>query len=95
MFKIMHAPPSHKIVICIIEATFVTKYIGTIIMYVSEIVMEFVLDVRDIALNEGRQPNDCNMRDGCQGRYTKVSRNTEDQCFCLCLCLFVCNTILT
>lgn len=95
MFKIMHAPPSHKIVICVIEATFVIEYISTIIMYVSEIVMEFVFDGREIALNEGCQHNDCNVCDDCQGTYTKVSRSTEDQCFCLCLCLFVCNTILT
>lgn len=71
MFKILHAPPSHKIVICIIEATFVTQYISTITLYVSKIVMEFVLDIREIALNEH---NGCNMCDGCQGKYTKVSR---------------------
>jgi len=59
MFKIMHAPPSHKAVICIREATFVTEYISTIIMYVSEIIMEFVLVVREIAVNEGCQHNDC------------------------------------
>jgi hypothetical protein len=81
MFKILHAPPSHKIVIFIIEATFVTEYISTIIMYVSAIVMEFVLDVREIALNEGCQHNDCNVCDGCQGKYIKVSRKHRTPVF--------------
>lgn len=73
MCTILHAPLPHKIAVCIIEATFVTEYISTIIMYVSEIVLEFVLDVREIELNEGCQYNDCNVYGGCQGKYTKVS----------------------
>jgi len=81
MFKILHAPPSHTIVICIIEATFVTQYISTVTLYVSKIVMEFVLDIREIALNEGCQHNDCNMCDGCQGKYTKVSRKHRTPMF--------------
>jgi hypothetical protein len=81
MFKILHVPPSHKIVICIIEAKFVTEYISTLKMYVSEIVMEFVLDVREVALNEGCQHNGCNVCDGCQGKYTKVLRKHRTPVF--------------
>lgn len=84
-----------RFVICIIVAAFVTEYISTIKIYVFETVMEFVLDVREIAPNEGCQRNDCNVCDDCQGKYTKRYRKQEHQSFCLCLCLSAYNTILT
>jgi hypothetical protein len=59
----------------------VTECISTIKLYVSEIVMEFVLDVREIAPNEGCQHNDCNVCDACQGKYTKVSRQHRTPVF--------------
>ena len=50
-------------------------------MYVSEIVMALVWYVREIAPNDGCQSNDCNMCDGCQGKYTKVSRKCRTPVF--------------
>ena len=50
-------------------------------MYVSEIVMELVMNVREIALNDGCQHIDCNVCDGCQGKYTNVSRKHRTQVF--------------
>lgn len=86
MFTILHAPAPHKIIICVTEATFVTEYIGTIIICVSEFVLEFVLDEREVALNEGCQ-HMTNVCDGYQAGYTRYPQNTENQCFCGCVCL--------
>lgn len=81
MCTILYAPVPHKIAVCVTEATFVTEYISTVIMYVSEIVLEFLLDVREIELNEACQHNRCNVCGGCRGKYTKVSMNDRKPVF--------------